>query len=159
MVSPGCPPRPRPRATVSPSRTPTCAGVTTTAEEVRMINSSTLDKLSALRLHEMATAWQEQQHIADHAALTFDERFGLLVDAQWLARENRRLQRSLREAKLRLAQASLEAIEHYPQRPLDKALLRQLASGLWLAENHNLAITGPTGTVETFLACSLAPQD
>ena len=109
-----------------------------------MLNSPTLEKLSALRLHAMAQAWQDQQAHADHGALTFDERFGLLVDAQWLARENRRLQRSLREAKLRLAQAILEAIEHYPQRPLDKALLRQLATGRWIAEHHNLAITGPT---------------
>ncbi len=123
-----------------------------------MLNRSTLDKLSALRLHAMAQAWQDQQAHADHAALSFDERFGLLVDAQWLARENRRLQRSLREAKLRLAQASLEAIEHYPQRPLDKALLRQLATGRWIAEHHNVAITGPTGTGKTFLACALAHQ-
>jgi hypothetical protein len=64
-----------------------------------MINASTLDKLSTLRLHEMATAWQEQQRIADHAALTFDERFGLLVDAQWLGRENRRLQRAMEEGE------------------------------------------------------------
>ena len=54
-----------------------------------MLNSPTHDKLATLRLHEMAHAWQEQQRRADHDALTFDERFGLLVDAQWLARENR----------------------------------------------------------------------
>ena len=54
-----------------------------------MLNSSTFDKLSALRLHAMAQAWQDQQAHPDHAALSFDERFGLLVDAQWLGRENR----------------------------------------------------------------------
>ena len=123
-----------------------------------MLNSPTHDKLSALRLHEMAHAWQEQQRLADHEALTFDERFGLLVDAQWLGRENRRLQRSLKEARLRLAQASLEAIEHRPQRPLDKALLRQLATGRWIAEHHNVVVTGSTGTGKTFIACALAHQ-
>jgi DNA replication protein DnaC len=123
-----------------------------------MLNSPTHDKLSALRLNEMAQAWQEQQRLADHEALTFDERFGLLVDAQWLGRENRRLQRSLKEARLRLTQASLEAIEHRPQRPLDKAQLRQLATGRWIAEHHNVVVTGSTGTGKTFIACALAHQ-
>src|SRR2546428_12470372 len=118
MASTGCPPRPRPRATVSPSRTPTCAGVTTTAEEVRMINSSTLDKLSALRLHEMAHAWQEQQRIADHALLTFDERFGLLVDAQLLGRGNPPLHRLLRGAKQWLAGFHILSIFIPPLRPI-----------------------------------------
>ena len=123
-----------------------------------MLNASTLEKLSALRLHEMAHAWQDQHRRAEHDALTFDERFGFLIDAQYLARENRRLQRSLKEARLRLSQASLEAIEHRPTRPLDKALLRQLGTGRWIAEHHNVVVTGPTGTGKTFIACALAHQ-
>ena len=123
-----------------------------------MLNASTLEKLATLRLHEMAAAWQDQQRRAEHDELTFDERLGLLVDAQYLARENRRMHRSLAEARLRLTQASLEAIEHRPTRPLDKALLRQLATGRWIAEHHNVVITGPTGTGKTFIACALAHQ-
>jgi DNA replication protein DnaC len=123
-----------------------------------MLSSATHEQLTALRLQAMASAWQDQQRLADHAALTFDERFGLLVEAQWLARENRRLHRSLREARLRFQQATLEAIEHRPQRPLDKALLRQLATGRWIREHQNVIITGATGTGKTFVACALAHQ-
>jgi hypothetical protein len=55
-----------------------------------MLNAPTLDKLHALKLAAMAAAWTEQQHQADMTALAFDERFGLLVEAEWLARENKR---------------------------------------------------------------------
>ena len=68
-----------------------------------MLTPPTLDKLHALKLPAMAHAWTEQQQHAELAALSFDERFGLLVDAEWLARENKRLARALQEAKLKLA--------------------------------------------------------
>ena len=65
-----------------------------------MLTAPTLEKLHALKLAAMAAAWTEQQHQADMTALAFDERFGLLVEAEWLARENKRLTRALQEAKL-----------------------------------------------------------
>ena len=123
-----------------------------------MLTSPTHEQLAALHLHAMATAWHDQQRLAEHATLSFDERFGFLVEAQWLARQNSRLQRALREARLRFGQATLEAIQYRPQRPLDKAQLRQLATGRWIADHHNLIITGATGTGKTFLACALAHQ-
>ena len=80
-----------------------------------MLNAPTVEKLHALKLDAMAAAWTEQQHQADMTALAVDERFGLLVEAEWLARENKRLARALQEVKLKLSQACLEAID-YPAR-------------------------------------------
>ena len=62
-----------------------------------MLATPTLDKLHALKLPAMAQAWTEQQKNAELAALSFDERLGLLIDAEWLARENKRLARALQE--------------------------------------------------------------
>src|SRR5205823_3207647 len=80
----------------SPSRLSTniSVGGPTTSEGATMLTAPTLEKLHALKLGAMAAAWTEQQHQADMTALAFDERFGLLVEAEWLARENKRLARA-----------------------------------------------------------------
>ncbi len=123
-----------------------------------MLSPPTMEQLQALKLAAMAAAWTEQQQSADASQLSFDERFGLLVEAEWLARENARLTRTLKTAKLKLSQACLEAIDYAARRELDKALVRQLATGRWIAEHHHLLITGATGTGKTFVACALAHQ-
>lgn len=123
-----------------------------------MLTQPTIDKLKTLRLAVFAAAWEAQQADPQVAALSFDERLALLVDAEWLARENKRLQTALREAKLRVSQACIEDIDYAPRRELDRALLRQLATGRWIAEHHTVVITGATGTGKTYLACALAQQ-
>ena len=102
------------------------------------------------------TGWTDQQQHADVAALPFDERFGLLVDAEWLARDNKRVARALQEAKLKLPQASVEAIDYPARRELDKAVIRQLASCRWIDEHQQVLVTGATGTGKSFIACALA---
>jgi DNA replication protein DnaC len=123
-----------------------------------MLIEPTLDKLRALRLDAFAAAWTEQHKNPEHEKLAFDERLGLLVDAECLARENKRLSRLLKEAKLRLSQASVEAIDYPVRRELDKAVVRQLASCRWVHEHQNVIVTGMTGTGKTFVACALAQQ-
>ena len=123
-----------------------------------MLTAPTLDKLHALKLGAMATAWTEQQQHADATALAFDDRFGLLVEAEWLARENKRLGRALQKAKLKLAQASIEAIDYPARRELDKAVIRQLATCRWIEEHHNVILVGATGVGKSFVACALAHQ-
>ena len=127
-------------------------------KEEPMLNAPTLEQLHALKLAAMATAWTEQQQQAEMTTLAFDERFALLVDAEWRARENKRLARALQDAKLKLSQACLEAIDYPARRELDKALIRQLATCRWVAEHQGVLITGMTGTGKSFLACALAHQ-
>jgi hypothetical protein len=123
-----------------------------------MLPTPTLDKLHALKLPALAQAWTEQQQNAELAALGFDERLGLLVEAEWLARENKRLARALQEAKLKLPQACLEAIDYPARRELDKAVIRQLATCRWIDEHQQVLVTGATGTGKSFIACALAHQ-
>jgi DNA replication protein DnaC len=123
-----------------------------------MLTEPTIEKLKALRLDALAAAWLAQQQDPTLTGLAFDERLGLLVDAEWLARENRRLATALREAKLRLSHACMEDIDYPPRRELDKAVIRQLATCRWVQEHQQVLITGATGTGKTFIACALAQQ-
>lgn len=123
-----------------------------------MLNQPTADKLRSMGLAAMAEAWQRQHGQADVTALAFDERLALLVEAEWVFRENRRLARALREAKLKLSSACLEDVDYSPRREIDKSVIRQLASCRWVAEHHSVLITGMTGTGKTYLACALAQQ-
>jgi DNA replication protein DnaC len=121
-----------------------------------MLNEPTADKLKELGLHVLAQLWLEQQHQPDVIKLSFDERLALLVEAQWLHRENQRVDRALRRAKLKMGNASVEDIDYPAQRQLDRALIRQLSTCRWLDEHSNVVVTGMTGTGKTYVSCALA---
>jgi len=114
-----------------------------------------LDKLRTLRFFGMLTALEEQMKMADIEKLSFEERFGLLVDREMIDRQNRRFKTRLAKAKLRQT-ACLEDIDFRHPRGLDKSLMMQLASGQWIKETNNVLIIGPTGVGKTYLACALA---
>lgn len=76
-----------------------------------MLREPTMGKVHELKLYTMAEAWAEQQKSSDFAGMDFDERFGLLVDAEHLARDNRRLARLMRAARLRISNASMEDVD------------------------------------------------
>jgi DNA replication protein DnaC len=109
-----------------------------------MLTEQTIERLRTLRLGAIAEAYLAQQRDPSSASLSFDERLGMLVDAEQLARDNRALTRRLTEAKFRLNHACLEDLD-YSGRKLDRAVIRQLATCGWVAEHQNILITGPTG--------------
>ncbi len=122
-----------------------------------MLPQHTLEKLYTLKLTGMARAFEQQLAQPDLQALSFEERFGLLVDQEILYRDNRRLARLLKAAKLRL-NACVEDIDYRHPRGLDRAFMSTLASAQWIERHQNLALTGPTGSGKTWLACALGNQ-
>jgi DNA replication protein DnaC len=121
-----------------------------------VLNEPTLEKLKTLRLDGMLAAWADQQKSPEIGSMAFDERLGMLVDAEWMHRENKRIKRSLKEAKLRLTEACIEGIEYSAKRELDKAVIRQLQTCRWIQEHQAVLVTGATGTGKSYLACALA---
>jgi DNA replication protein DnaC len=120
-----------------------------------MLTNPTLDTLRNLRLHAMADAYIHQLKDPGLSELDFDDRFGLLIDYEWTARQNRQLNRLVKKAHLKI-HAAPEDINYEKNRELDRALIRQLLTGQWLTSHHNLLITGATGVGKTFLICALA---
>ena len=120
-----------------------------------MMMEHTVQTLKALRLLGMAGALEEQQTTAACADLSFDERFAMLVDREMTWRDNRRVTRLLREAKLKSSQACMEDVRYDNKRKLDKALIAQLASCQWIRAHQNLIFSGFTGCGKTWLACAL----
>jgi DNA replication protein DnaC len=108
-----------------------------------------------MRLAVMAAAWQEQQEDGKISSLDFDERFSLLVDAEYMARDNRRVERFLKQAQLRHSEACIEDVEASASRGLEKATLRKLGTCSWIGDKLNVLLTGATGVGKSFIACAL----
>lgn len=123
-----------------------------------MLDQLTYDKLVSMRLLGLADAWKKLQADPATQKLDVDERLGMLVDAEWTYRENRRMKRNLREAKLKMAQACVEDIDYPAKRKLDRKLIRQLATCKWVEMHQNIVVTGKTGVGKTYVACALAQQ-
>ncbi|MBK8938202.1 MAG: ATP-binding protein [Polyangiaceae bacterium] len=120
-----------------------------------MLNEPTIDKMRELRLAGMLDAWQRQQQDAQLSSLSFDERLAMLIDAEHDIRHNRKLGRLLKEAELRIPNASIEDVRTSPTRGIDKPMQRQLASATWLQNHINVLICGQTGVGKSYLACAL----
>jgi len=123
-----------------------------------MLTQQTLEKLYTMKLNGMAEAFQQQQEDTDIGGLSFEERFGLLVDQQWTWKENRALARRLAQARFKLS-AAVEDIDFRHARGLDRKLIRSLtAESGWVRRHQQLFLLGPTGIGKSYLACALAQK-
>jgi DNA replication protein DnaC len=119
-----------------------------------MLIEPTITLLHSLRLTGMAQALEEQRGVPDVASLSFDDRFGLLLEREKTARTDRRLTRLLQLARFRV-NACVEDINFRAKRGLDRTTVLRLAGGDWIRAHQVVLLVGPTGTGKTWLACAL----
>lgn len=120
-----------------------------------MLLEQTVEKLSAMKLNAMLQTLQRCLNGSQERALTTEEILGMAVDAEWTAREDRKMQSRLRHAQLRQP-ACVEAIDYKRARGLDKTLMLELTSSRWVKNNQNVILTGKTGVGKSYIACALS---
>jgi DNA replication protein DnaC len=122
-----------------------------------MLNEPMITKLLAMKLNGMVEALEEQRKSTQTINLSFEERFAMVVERQWLWKENRSMAARLKFARLRQS-ACLEDIDYRQHRGLQRNVIEHLAGSDWIKYGQNCMITGPTGVGKTYLACALAQK-
>ena len=120
-----------------------------------MLNNQTINKLHDMRLTAMAQSFLEQMDTSQFSELSFEDRFGLIVDAEWSRRKNNHLTRLIKQATLRYPGACVEDIEYHADRQLDKSLILRLSTCNYIEEHRNIICMGASGAGKTYIACAL----
>ena len=122
-----------------------------------MLLEPTINKMQALKLDGMVEALEEQRRTTDKGSWSFEDRLAMLVERQWLWKENRTMKTRLKFAKLRQT-ACVEDINYRHHRGLQRSVIDHLAASDWVQCGQNCIITGPTGLGKSYLACALAQK-
>lgn len=122
---------------------------------ITMLNETTINKLNDMRLRSMASSLREQVSDPGMASLTFEERLGLIVDAEWSRRKNNHLARLIKKAGFKYPHACVEDIEYHADRKLDRSQIMRLATCNYIRDKHNVIIMGAAGAGKTYIGSAL----
>ena len=123
-----------------------------------MYDKSTIDKLIEMKLTTMADAFRHQSNDKNYKDLSFEDRFGLIVDSEYTSRKNNRIKRLIKGATLDQPEACVIDIDYISGRKLNKDLISRLATCEYISDFRNIYITGATGSGKTYMACAFGME-
>jgi len=118
------------------------------------MNEISLSRMNQLKLYGMQRAFESLIETRTYQQLTHDEYINMLVQAEWEDRENRRIQRSLRQARFR-HHASVEEIDFIQNRNLDKNQFLRFTDCSFIDRHEVILCSGSTGVGKSFLISAL----
>lgn len=127
-------------------------------KEGHIMNYQAIEQLTDLKMKSMKLEYQRQCELPAMTDLSFDERFAMIVNAQFLAKQESRIQRMIKAANLRDMSASLASIDYEPIRKLQKAKIAELSDCSWIKNGINLIVTGSTGVGKTYITSAFGRE-
>ena len=119
------------------------------------MNGELTQQLNELRLSTMMQSLLRQEEQPQlYSDLSFHDRLSLLLGEELNTREQRKIERLVKQAKFRLT-AHPNQIDYRSSRGLEKSKIRSLLEGHWLQHHQNLIFTGATGCGKTYLGCAI----
>ena len=116
---------------------------------------STVDMLRSMKMTAMASELERQTGDAAYRELSMEERLSLIVNAEWNRRQNNKINRLINAARFAQPSATMEGIEYFEDRKLDKPLLLRLSTCKYIESGHHIILKGASGNGKTYLACAL----
>lgn len=123
-----------------------------------MTNEATINKLIEMHMSPMADAFRNQLNDITMKDVSFEDRFGMMIDIEYTTRKNNRLKRLIRDAGMEQPDASIAAIDYQSGRKLNKDLITRLSSCEYITEYRNIFLTGATGSGKTYMACAFGME-
>ena len=121
------------------------------------MNESTITKMKQMKLYGMHNAFRTAIESAKTDHYTLDQFVSMLIDAEWDERHNRRIARSITNARFHY-KSNIVSINFDQTRNLDRNTVLRLAECEFVEKNENILITGSTGVGKSYLGTALGYQ-
>lgn len=123
--------------------------------EVMKMNEQTIDKLIQLRMSVFAEEYRKQLQDPSFNDISFRERLSLLVDSEYDARHNHKIELLIKNAHFSDSKANLVNIDYFPDRHLNRDVIEDLTTNQYVQDGLGIILNGATGCGKTFIACAL----
>ena len=123
-----------------------------------MINEETKRKLRLLNIGEFIESYEEQALDRQALALSFDDRFQMMVDTVYQRKYNDKVDGLLKRAKLRLPKADVHDVFYHEKRPIQRGVIDEVASGKYIDNCESVILQGYTSSGKTYLGCAFAKE-